>query len=186
MRLVVTQNTTVDGAVEMIDGWFDPEAQDPELVALLQRHEAACDGVLLGRRTFEDFRGYWPEQTQDFTGASAFLDAVTKYVVTSTLTDPAWDNTTLLTGDPVAEVRRLKEQPGADLVLAGSITLAHTLLAAGLVDEVRQVTYPAVQGRGRRFFPDGWVVPRLERVDAAAFGGGVTYAAYVPAEQVAA
>ena len=103
-----------------------------------------------------------------------------KYVVTSTLTDPGWGNSTLLAGDPVEEVRRLKELPGGELLLTGSITLAHTLIRAGLADEYRQIVFPAVQGRGRRYFPDGHVVPRLERVGAAAFPTGITYAAYVP------
>ena len=181
MRLVINQNMTVDGAVEMLDDWFDPGDQDPEMVALLQEHDARCDGVLLGRRTFLDFRGYWPQQTDDPSGSADFLNTVEKYVVTSTLTDPEWQNSTLLAGDPVEEVRRLKEQPGGELLLTGSITLSHALIAAGLADEFRQIVFPAVQGRGRRFFPDGYVVPRLERVGAAAFSSGITYAAYVPA-----
>ena len=180
MRLVINQNMTLDGAVEMLDDWFDPADQDPEMVALLEANDVRCDGVLLGRQTFLDFRGYWPQQTDDPSGSADFLNAVEKYVVTSTLTDPEWQNSTLLAGDPVEEVRRLKEQPGGDLLLTGSITLAHALIGAGLVDEYRQIVFPAVQGRGRRFFPDGYVVPQLRRVGAAAFSSGITYAAYVP------
>ena len=180
MRLVINQNMTLDGAVEMLDDWFDPGDQDPEMVALLQANDVRCDGVLLGRQTFLDFRGYWPQQTDDPSGSADFLNAVEKYVVTSTLTDPEWQNSTLLAGDPVEEVRRLKELPGGELLLTGSITLAHALIRAGLADEFRQIVFPAVQGRGRRFFPDDYVVPRLRRVGAAAFSSGITYAAYVP------
>ena len=95
-------------------------------------------------------------------------------VVSATLTDPEWDGTTVLSGDAVEEVRALKEQPGADIVLTGSISLGHTLIAAGLVDEYRQFVYPAVQGRGRRLFPDGYVIPRLRLVQARTFRSGVT------------
>ena len=77
-------------------------------------------------------------------------------------------------------MRELKEQPGQDIVVTGSITLTHALIAAGLVDEYRLFTYPAVQGRGRRLFPDGVEVPRLRRLDAKTFGNGVTYAAWAP------
>lgn len=179
MRLVVTQNITLDGAVEMLDGWFDPTDQDPELSAELRRQDEHCDALLLGRRTFEDFRGYWPHQTDDTTGVSEQLNRVQKYVVSSTLGDPEWQNSEVLRGDVADEVRALKQRPGADLVLTGSIRLAHTVLRAGLVDEVRLFTYPAVQGRGRRLFPDGYALERLRLAASRAFGGGVTYSSYL-------
>lgn len=109
MRLVITQNVTVDGAVEMLDDWFDPSDQDPELAAELRRQDATCDAVLLGRQTFEDLRGYWPDQVGvDTTGVADQLNRVAKFVVTSTLTETGWQNSTLLTGDPIDEVRGLK------------------------------------------------------------------------------
>ena len=94
------------------------------------------------------------------------------------MTDPGWQNTTVLSGDPVEEVRALKDRPGGDIVLTGSMTLAHTMIEAGLVDEYRLFTYPAVQGRGRRLFPDGHEVPRLELLEARRFGNGVGYLRY--------
>ena len=78
-------------------------------------------------------------------------------------------------------MRALKERPGQDIVVTGSITLCHTLVEAGLVDEYRLFVYPAVQGRGRRLFPDGYEVPRLRLLDAKAFRSGVTYSRYAPA-----
>lgn len=179
--LAVTQNVTVDGAVEMITGWFDPAAQDRDLLAEIHRQDRASDAFLTGRRTFEDLRGYWPQQTGDTTGVTAYLDRVRKYVVSSTMTDPGWANTTVLAGDPVETVRALKDAPGADIVVTGSIRLCHTLIDAGLVDEYRLFVYPAVQGRGRRLFPDGYEVPALRLLDAKAFGSGVTYARYAAA-----
>lgn len=180
MRLVITQNVTADGAVEMLTDWFDPSDTDEELAAEMRRQDEACDAVLLGRQTFEDFRGYWPKQTDDTTGVADQLNRVIKYVVSSTMTDPDWRNSVVLAGDPVDQVRRLKALEGADIVLTGSITLAHLMIAEGLVDELRMFVYPAVQGSGRRFFPQGYVA-NLTRVDARTFGNGVSYVAYRPA-----
>ncbi len=160
--LAVTENTTVDGSIEMLGDWFDPQGQgavdSADLMEELHRQGSQSDALLLGRQTFEDFRGYWPLQTEDPTGISAYLDQVQKYVVSSTLTDPAWQNSTVLAGDPVAAV--------------------HALVAAGLVDEYRLFTYPVVQGRGRRLFPDGFEAPRLRLLESRAFRSGITYARY--------
>jgi dihydrofolate reductase len=98
--------------------------------------------------------------------------------VSSTLTEPDWRHSTVLSGDPVEAVGRLKEQPGTDIVLTGSITLAHTLIQAGLVDEFRLFVYPVVQGGGRRLFPDGWEAGRLERRRTVPFRNGVTLLVY--------
>ena len=135
----------------------------------------------MGRRTFEDLRGYWPKQSDDTTGITHYLNQVQKYVVSSTMTDPDWQNSTILSGDPVEEVRALKDKPGRDIVVTGSITLCHTLIEAGLVDQYRLFVYPVVQGRGRRLFPDGFEVPALKLLDAKAFRCGITYSRYTPA-----
>jgi dihydrofolate reductase len=144
----------------------------------VQRQSAASDAMLLGRQTFEDFRSYWPHREDDTTGTSAYLDAVAKYVVSSTLTEPGWENTMVLTGDPVEEVAALKQADGDDIVLTGSITLGHALLDAGLVDEVRLFTYPVVQGRGRRLFPDGYQVDRLRLLGTRSFASGIVLTTY--------
>jgi dihydrofolate reductase len=182
--LAITQNVTLDGSIELLGDWFDPqegaEGDGSDLLEEMRRQDATADALLLGRRTFEDFRGFWPAQTDDRTGIAAYLDQVQKHVVSSTLTDPGWEPTSVLTGDPLAAVRELKSQPGQDIVVTGSITLCHALVAAELVDEYRLFTYPVVQGRGRRLFPEGVEVPRLRRLEAISFGNGVTYAAYAP------
>ena len=179
--LAITQNITVDGSIEMLGDWFQPqggEEDSSDLMAELHRQDARADAFLTGRRTFEDLRGYWPKQTDDSTGITAYLNQVQKYVVSSTLGDPGWEPTTVISGDPIAAVRELKEQPGQDIVVTGSITLCHALIEAGLVDEYRLFTYPAVQGRGRRLFPDGVEAPRLRLLDSKRFRNGVTYTAY--------
>jgi dihydrofolate reductase len=178
-KLVVTQNITVDGAIEMLGNWFDPQAADEDLIAESQRQDAEVDALLVGRKTFEDFRGYWPNQSDDATGVTAYLNQVAKYVVSSTMTDPEWENSTVLTGDPVEQTQKLKSQPGKDIVLTGSISLAHALIAAGLVDEYRLFVYPTVQGSGRRLFPDGATIPKLALIEPPkAFRSGITLLRY--------
>ena len=178
-KLVITQNITVDGSVEMLDDWFDPQSQDDELLAESHRQDAEADALLVGRRTFEDFRAYWPNLTDDATGVTDYLNRVAKYVVSSTMSDPQWDNSTVLAGDPVQRTAELKEKPGRDIVLTGSITLAHALIAVGLVDEYRLFVYPAVQGRGRRLFPDGVSMSTLALAEAPkSFPSGITLLRY--------
>lgn len=180
--LAITQNLTVDGSIEMLGDWFDPQGQadvdNSDLLEELHRQDSTADGFLVGRQTFEDLRGYWPKQTDDATGITDYLNQVQKFVVSSTMTDPQWQNSTVLSGDPVQEVRALKEQPGQDIVVTGSITLCHSLIRAGLVDEYRLFVYPVVQGRGRRLFPDGYEVPALSLLDAKAFRSGITFSRY--------
>ena len=178
-KLVITQNITVDGAIEMLGDWFDPQLADEDLVAESHRQDAEADALLVGRQTFEDFRGYWPNQSDDATGVTAYLNKVAKYVVSSTMTDPEWENSTVLAGDPVEQTQKLKAQPGRDIVLTGSISLGHALIAAGLVDEYRLFVYPTVQGSGRRLFPDGAAIPRLILVEPPkSFTSGITLLRY--------
>jgi dihydrofolate reductase len=153
--LIITQNMTLDGSVEILTGWFDPQAQDEELLAETRRQDSTADALLLGRKTFEDFRGYWPAQTDDTTGVTGYLNTVDKYVVSTTMSDPGWQNSTIWAADPLDHVRTLVAGPGADIVVTGSITLCHALIAADVVDEYRLFVYPFVQGAGRRLFPDG-------------------------------
>jgi dihydrofolate reductase len=178
-KLVITQNITLDGSIEMLGDWFDPQSQDDELLAETHRQDADCDAMLLGRRTFEDFRSYWPIQDDDQTGITDYLDNVAKYVVSTTMTDPQWKNSTVIDGDPVPRVRELKAEPGKDIVLTGSISLAHTLTVAGVVDEYRLLVFPVVQGRGRRLFPDGVSMSDLALVEPPkAFPSGITLLRY--------
>lgn len=178
--LVVTQNVTVDGAIEMLGDWFEGPAQadQSDLLAELHRGSEQSDALLVGRRTFEDMRGFWPHQTDDRTGVTDHLNRVAKYIVSSTMTDPAWDNSTVLVGDPVEQVRSLKDRPGRQIVLTGSITLCHALIEVDLVDEFRLFTYPVVQGRGRRLFPTTFEPPRLTLMEAKSFRSGITFARY--------
>lgn len=136
----------------------------------------------MGRQTFEDFRGYWPKQTDDATGVTDYLNQVQKYVVSSTMSDPQWAHSTVLSGDPIEHVRTLKAKAGKDIVLTGSISLTHAVIAAGLVDEYRLFIYPAVQGRGRKLFPEGAAQPRLRLLESPkSFQCGIVLVKYAAA-----
>jgi dihydrofolate reductase len=179
-RLMVTQNVTLDGSIEMLGDWFNPQRQgdQSDLLEELHRQDSAADGFLVGRKTFTDLRGYWPQQTHDTTGVTNYLNQVHKYVVSSTLTDPEWEPTTILSGDPTEEVAALKQSDGKDIVCTGSILLTHALIRAGLVDEYRLFVYPWVQGRGRRLFPDGYETSGLQLLESRAFKSGITLQRY--------
>ena len=94
------------------------------------------------------------------------------------MTDPQWHNSTILSGDPIEIVRRLKESDGRDITLTGSITLAHAVLAAGLADEIRLLVFPAIQGRGRGLVGEGTALPHLELIESNTFRSGVTLLRY--------
>ncbi|MFI0357949.1 dihydrofolate reductase family protein [Actinomadura sp. 9N407] len=182
--LVVTENVTLDGVVEATGGWFD-QANDAgvdqsDIVAALGEQTQAADAFLTGRKTFEDMRGYWTKQTDDTTGVSDYLNTVSKYVVSSTMGDPEWANSTVLRGPLAEEITALKSLPGKDIVTTGSITLVRSLIAAGLVDEYRLFVYPVVLGRGERLFEGFEVaeVPALRLVETRPFRSGVVLLRY--------
>lgn len=181
--LIVTENITVDGVIDAAEGWFMPADEDVEtdtsdLVEALTTQREAADAFLTGRVTFEQMRGYWPLQTDDPTGTSDYLDAVQKYVVSSTLHDPEWQNSTVLGGDLADEIQKLKAAPGEDIVCTGSMRLVAGLIAAELVDEYRLFVYPVVLGRGRRLFEDATAVGRLRLEETRRFESGVTLLRY--------
>jgi dihydrofolate reductase len=182
MRLVVTENITLDGVIGSLEEWFDPaggrEADPSDLQAELHDHMEAQDALLLGRVTFEAFRGYWPQQTDDTTGVTEHLNSVRKYVVSRTLEDPGWHNTSILRGPLEDEVAALREAPGEDLGVTGSISIVRALIAAGLVDEYRLFVYPVVLGHGERLFADATRVPALRLVAAKPFRSGVVLMSY--------
>jgi dihydrofolate reductase len=178
--LAITQNITVDGVIDLSDGWFSPAEDDDrtDVLAAIHEQDSRSDALLLGRQTFEDFRSYWPLQTDDRTGITAQLNQVTKYVIASTLTEPEWQHSVVLAGPVATEVTALKQAPGGDIVCTGSIRLTHELLGAGLVDELRLFVYPVIVGRGRRLIPDGVAIPELELIECRAFRSGITLQSY--------
>lgn len=172
MRLIVTQNITLDGVIEATEGWFEPGDGDDQsdILEVMRSDMDAEDAMLLGRQTFQDFRSYWPEQTDDRTGITAKLNAVPKHVVSTSMDDPEWQNS-VVERDLLAAARALKAADGAECVVTGSMSLMDPLFGAGLVDEVRLFVYPVWLGRGRRLFEGRADFATLE---TRAFRSGVT------------
>ena len=179
--LAVTQNITIDGVIDLAGGWFAPgddSAGLAEVNEVLQKQAAGADSLLLGRVSFEDMRAFWPGQSDDTTGNTSYLNSVDKFVVSSTMEDPRWQNTTILHGDLHEEVTRLKSRPGKDIVATGSITLVHELIRLGLVDEYRLFIYPVVAGQGRRLFENATSMLSLRLGELQRFGNGIALAIY--------
>lgn len=181
--LVVTQNITLDGVIDAAGDWFGVSvtgdaAAEAEFAEVQREHRDSADAVLLGRVTYESFAGFWPLQTEDRTGVSAYLDCTEKYVVSATFPPPSWQHTTVLRGPVVDEAAALKQRPGSAIVVTGSISLVHALLPTGLIDEYRLFVFPVVLGTGRRLFPDGYRRPALHLVEVRSFRSGIALLRY--------
>lgn len=157
--VVVYELLSLDGVAERPDGFFADwdDAMDANLATVI----GAQDAVILGRRSYEDWAGYWPGS--DVEPFATFINGVAKYVATSTPLDREWANTTVVDGDLVEFVRDLRNRPGADIGVHASISVAQALLTAGVVDELRLVIAPTIVGSGRRLL-DGLPSIRLESI----------------------
>ena len=162
-------------------GWALPY-NDEVLGQVMAKGMADSGPLLLGRRTYEDFYGFWPRQTDNpFTEV---LDNTLKYVASATLAEPLpWRNSRLLDGDAAEAVARLKQQPGKDLVVLGSGELVQSLRRRDLVDEYQLLIHPLVLGSGRRLFPDDGAFTALRLVDSVTTTTGVIIATYQPTER---
>lgn len=165
MRLVIQEFLTLDGVSQGPGspdedpsdgfdrgGWFVPHL-DEEFEELAATWLRAADALLFGRRTYENFARDWPHMTGH--PLAPVMNGLPKYVASHSLTTAGWNPTTILNGDVPSQVAEVKRQSGRELQVHGSSRLAQSLLAAGLVDELRLVIAPVVVGRGRRLFPDG-------------------------------
>lgn len=157
-KLVVSEFVSLDGVMEA-PGGEDDYVHGPwtipyfcaEIGGYKSAELDAADALLLGRVQYEGFSAAWPERSGD--PFSDKMNRMAKYVVSSTLEDPTWNNTQVLGGDLVAEVTALKEAEGEDILVAGSATLVRSLLDADLVDELHLAIYPLTLGSGKRLFP---------------------------------
>jgi len=159
-KLVVTEFVSIDGVFEDPGGAEDYEhggwtfeydrGEQGDKFKLDELMEAEVQ--LLGRKTYEGFAAAWPSREGPFAEK---LNSDPKYVVSTTLENPEWQNTTVISDDVVGEISKLKDQTAGDILVAGSGTLVRTLLEADLVDELRLMVFPTILGRGRRLFPDG-------------------------------
>jgi dihydrofolate reductase len=184
-KLVVTEFVSIDGVFEdpggsenfEHGGWsFDYDrGEDGDRFKLDELMEA--DVQLLGRKTYEGFAEAWPSREGEFAD---IFNSMPKYVVSSTLTDPDWTNSTVLDGDLVQEVSKLRDGPDGDIVVHGSAQLAQALIEHDLVDELRLMVFPVVLGTGKRLFGDPGEKKTLELVDSKVVGDGVVILTYRP------
>jgi dihydrofolate reductase len=161
-------------------GWVFDFIGDEQLQYKLQEVLEA-ESLLIGRVTYESFAGAWPERSGEFADK---MNAMPKHVVSTTLKDPEWRNTTVIGRDVVPEVTRLKQRDGGPILVEGSRTLVHTLMEHNLVDEYRIMIFPVLLGSGRRLFPDSRAKRMLRLVDSRSFGSGVVVHTYEPGARV--
>jgi dihydrofolate reductase len=183
-RIVVTEFISVDGVVEDPGSWTldidRGEAGDRfKLDELLE-----AEVQLIGRRTYESFAAAWPgrEDEPGFSELATRMNAMPKYVYSSTLRDPTWRNTTVVTGEVGDVVRRLKGQIDGVILVAGSVSLVRALLDDDAIDEIRLMVFPVILGRGERLFGESASKP-LQLVDAKTIGAGVQLLIYRPTDR---
>jgi dihydrofolate reductase len=160
-------------------GWAIPY-QDEGLAKSVANSMAATDAYLFGRKTFENFSAYWPTAPRDIPFTD-HLNNTAKYVVSKTLKEPDWHNSTVIDGEVVEEVPKLKQQPGKNIAVLGSGQLVQTLIENDLVDEYFLTVYPLVLGGGKRLFSDDEQLRRLELVDSKTTSTGGVSLTYRPA-----
>jgi len=192
MKLTTITNVSVDGVMQGLGGadedrsggferggWALP-LFDNEAETLLGEIYQRADAFLFGRRTYEIFAGYWGVMADQRNPIAAALNTRPKYVASTTLTDPQWADTTVLSGDVAAAIGELKAKPAGELQVHGSGRLVRWLFDNQLVDEIILLTYPVVVGQGTRLFPATGPDTALDLVDSRATAGGVTIQVYRP------
>jgi dihydrofolate reductase len=184
-RIVVTEFVSLDGVMEdpggaegsRYGGWSFEFSRGEEGDKFKLDETMATDALLLGRVTYQGFADAWPSRTGEFADK---FNNMPKYVVSSTLDEAEWTNSTVLKGDVVAAVSKLREGPGGDIVVHGSAQLVQALLDNDLVDEVRLMVFPVVLGSGKRLFGETSDKKPLRLVDSRTVGDGVSILVYHP------
>jgi dihydrofolate reductase len=181
-ELIVTEFVSLDGVMEAPggepghphSGWTIDYHDDEQMKYKLDETLEA-ESLLLGRVTYEGFFEAWPPREGAFADK---MNAMPKHVVSSTLTDPEWENTTVIDGAVPAEVAKLKEGDGGPILIAGSRTLVHSLIPTGLIDEYRLMIFPVAVGSGGRVWPDSPDKLTLELADTRRYDSGVVVNVY--------
>jgi dihydrofolate reductase len=186
-KIVVSENVSLDGVVQdptgdegfTFGGWFRRiGGKDREAWARVELDEAlGTQALLLGRRSYEWFAARWASRTGTWADR---LTSLPKYVVSATLENPAWNNSTVLTGDVVNEVSKLKQRMTGDIVVYASSQLVHTLIEYDLVDELRLMIYPFVLGAGERLFGETGDRKPMRLVDTRTVGESLAFLTYQP------
>jgi dihydrofolate reductase len=192
MRLITNTQISVDGVVQanggpvengkrVLDrgGWARPHF-DSEAMRFVNQFYQRADAFLFGKGTYGLFAGYWGVRNDMDDPIVNALNTKPKYVVSNTLTDPKWANTTVISGDVKAALQKLKEKPGGELQVHGSGTLTHWLLENNLVDEMNLLICPVIVGQGKRLFPERGPDIALDLVESRSFPRGITLQVYRP------
>ena len=182
-QLVISENVSLDGAVEdpagdegfERGGWVGLIEDRAELNQLALDEAVGAAAFLLGRRSYQWFAGRWPSRSG---GLADRLNSMPKYVISATLDDLDWDNSTLLRGDAVDEVSRLKQTLDGEIVVVASFQLARTLMEHGLVDELRLKIHPVVLGNGKRLFGETSAKQSLRLLSSKTIDGDIAYLTY--------
>ena len=186
-RIVVTEFISLDGVIEdpggaedfKHGGWSFEFARGEEGDKFKLDEALEADRLLLGRVTYEGFAAAWPSREGEFADK---FNNMPKYVVSSTLDKAEWSNSTVLKGDVVKEVSKLRQGPGGDIVVHGSAQLVQTLIENDLVDELRLMVFPVILGSGKRLFGETSDKKRLRLTDSKTVGDGVAILIYGPSE----
>jgi dihydrofolate reductase len=181
-RLIVTEFLTLDGVMEAPGGepghphtGWSIEFHDQEQMRYKLDETLEAESLLIGRVTYESFAEAWPQRSGEFADK---MNAMPKHVVSTTLTDPEWNNTTVISGDVVEAVTRLKGGEGGPILIAGSRTLVHSLIPHDLIDEYRLMIFPVTVGSGGRMWPDRPDKMVLELADTRRYDSGVVVNVY--------
>jgi dihydrofolate reductase len=185
-RIVVTEFVSLDGVMEdpggsenfRHGGWSFEFDRGDEGDQFKLDETLSSEALLLGRVTYEGFAAAWPSREGEFADK---FNTMPKYVVSSTLEEPQWNNSTVLTGDAAEQVAKLKQERDGDIVVHGSAQLVRTLVENDLVDELRLMVFPVVLGSGKRLFAETSDKKALRLVDSKVVGDGVAILTYEPA-----
>ena len=186
-KIVVSENVSLDGVIQdpagnegsRVGGWVGQLKGREEVSKVLLDEARRAEALLLGRRSYEFFAARWQPRRGDLADR---LNSLPKYVVSSTLEDPDWNNTTLLKGEVVNEVSKLKQEVAGDIIVYASFQLLHTLIEHDLVDELRLMIYPIVLGAGQRLFGEISDTKPMRLVDTGSIGDDIAFLAYQPVQ----
>jgi dihydrofolate reductase len=189
-KIIVSEFVTLDGVMEAPggepghphSGWVFDFIGDEQMQYKLEEVLEA-ESLLIGRVTYESFAGAWPERLGEFADK---MNAMPKYVVSTTLRNPEWHNSRVIEDDVAGEITRLKQGEGGPILVGGSRMLVHTLMEHNLVDEYRLMIFPVILGSGRRLFPETRNKTVLRLVDSRPFNSGVVAHTYHPASKTEA
>jgi dihydrofolate reductase len=182
-RIVISENITLDGVIEdpsgdegfKHGGWVGRVTDRPEAGKVLADETMAAEAELYGRRTYEFLASRWPSRSG---GLADRLNDMPKYVVSASLEDPDWNNTTVLKGDAVEQVSKLKREVDGEILVPASIKLVRTLMENDLVDEIRLMVYPVVLGAGERLFGETSDKKPMRLVESRILDGELAYVRY--------